>query len=52
MILAQCETMLRDPDLSKEHRDEIRLIRRKAENMADMISQLLFLSRADQGLRK
>lgn len=49
VILAQCETMLRDPDLSKEHRDEIRLIRRKAENMADMISQLLFLSRADQG---
>ena len=49
VILAQCETMLRDPDLSKEHRDEIRLIRRKAENMADMISKLLFLSRADQG---
>ena len=49
VILAQCETMLRDPDLSKEHRDEIRLIRRKAGNMADMISQLLFLSRADQG---
>ena len=49
VILAQCETMLRDPDLSEEHQDEIRLIRRKAESMADMISQLLFLSRADQG---
>ena len=28
---------------------EIRLIERKAKGMADMISQLLFLSRADQG---
>ena len=49
VILAQCEAMLRDPSLSEEHQAEIRLIQRKAKGMADMISQLLFLSRADQG---
>ena len=49
MILAQCGEMLRDPSLSEEHQAEVRLIQRKAKGMADMISQLLFLSRADQG---
>ena len=49
VILAQCEAILRDADLSEEHQAEIRLIQRKAKGMADMISQLLFLSRADQG---
>lgn len=49
VILAQCETMLRDPSLSGKHQEEIWLIQRKAKGMADMISQLLFLSRADQG---
>lgn len=49
VILAQCEEILRDTDLSEEHQAEIRLIQRKAKGMADMISQLLFLSRADQG---
>ena len=49
VILAQCGEMLRDPTLSEEHQAEVRLIQRKAKSMADMISQLLFLSRADQG---
>lgn len=49
VILAQCEAMLRDSSLSEAHQMEIRLIERKAKGMADMISQLLFLSRADQG---
>ena len=49
VILAQCGEMLRDPSLSEEHQAEVRLIQRKAKGMADMISQLLFLSRADQG---
>ena len=40
---------MRDPSLSEENQAGIRLIERKAKGMADMISQLLFLSRADQG---
>lgn len=49
VILAQCGAMMRDPSLSEENQAGIRLIERKAKGMADMISQLLFLSRADQG---
>ena len=35
--------------LTEEQRSQLVLIQRKAKGMADMISQLLFLSRADQG---
>lgn len=50
VILAQCDAMLaEDSALTEEQRDQILLIQRKARGMADMISQLLFLSRADQG---
>lgn len=49
VILAQCDAMLTDETLTEEQRDQIALIRRKAKSMSDMISQLLFLSRADQG---
>ena len=49
VILAQCESMLRDSSLSEAQQADVRLIERKAKSMADMISQLLFLSRADQG---
>ena len=49
VILAQCDAMLTDGTLTEEQRDQIALIRRKAKSMSDMISQLLFLSRADQG---
>lgn len=49
VILAQCGACLSDPFLPEKHREQILLIQRKAKNMSDMISQLLFLSRADQG---
>ena len=49
VILAQCDAMLDDEKLTEEQKAQISLIRRKAKGMADMISQLLFLSRADQG---
>lgn len=50
VIMAQCDAMLAEGNsLTEEQRDQIGLIRRKARGMADMISQLLFLSRADQG---
>ena len=49
VILAQCDAMLSDESLTKDQRSQLALIRRKAAGMSDMISQLLFLSRADQG---
>ena len=49
MILAQCDAMLEDESVTEEQKAQITLIQRKAKGMADMISQLLFLSRADQG---
>lgn len=52
VILAQCEASLNRTDLSEEQRKEILLIRKKAGEMSQMISQLLLLSRADQGRQK
>lgn len=49
VILAQCGALLTDPGLTEEQKRQIGLVERKAQGMADMISQLLFLSRADQG---
>ena len=50
VIMAQCDAMLAEGNsFTEEQRDQIGLIQRKARGMADMISQLLFLSRADQG---
>ncbi len=49
VILAQCGACLADQTLTEEQRGQILLIQRKAKEMSDMISQLLFLSRADQG---
>lgn len=49
VILAQCGAMLAEEKLEPEVRMQIELIERKARQMADMISQLLFLSRVDQG---
>lgn len=49
VILAQCEASLNRTDLSEEQSKEILLIRKKAGEMSQMISQLLLLSRADQG---
>ncbi|RHV36903.1 HAMP domain-containing protein [Ruminococcus sp. OM05-10BH] len=52
VILAQCDAALADETLSGEHRQQIELIEKKARNMAQIISQLLLLSRADQGRQK
>lgn len=50
VILAQCDAMLaEDSTFTEEQRSQVSLIQRKAKGMSDMISQLLFLSRADQG---
>lgn len=49
VILAQCDMLLDDESLSEQQKEGVCLIRKKAGGMADMISQLLFLSRADQG---
>lgn len=49
VILAQCSECLEDEALTGRQREQILLIERKAKDMAGMISQLLFLSRADQG---
>ena len=50
VIMAQCDAMLAEGNsFTEEQRNQIGLIQRKARGMADMISQLLFLSRADQG---
>ena len=49
VILAQCNAILAGDSYTNEQKKEIRLIERKARGMSDMISQLLFLSRADQG---
>ena len=52
VILAQCDAALADETLNGEHRQQIELIEKKARNMAQIISQLLLLSRADQGRQK
>lgn len=49
VALAQCESLLEREDLSPESRRETEVIFRKVRSMADMVSQLLLLSRADQG---
>lgn len=49
VILAQCGACLADESLTEEQRSQILLIQRKAKEMSEMISHLLFLSRADQG---
>lgn len=49
VILLQSEELLADPSLSEEQKEQLEAIRRKARDMSSMISQLLLLSRADQG---
>lgn len=48
VILSQCEYLLEDADLPGDERKAVEAIQRKAQNMTQMLSQLLFLSRADQ----
>lgn len=49
VILAQCEMCLNDKNLNEEQRRQIALIQKKAQTVAELISHLLMLSRADQG---
>ena len=49
VIIAQCGQCLEDDSLTDAQRRQISLIEKKAKEMAGMIGQLLFLSRADQG---
>lgn len=49
VALMQCEELLAREDLSQEARQQVEVIRRKVDSMAGMVSQLLLLSRADQG---
>lgn len=49
VILAQCNDCLANDTMPEEQRMKITLIERKAREMSEMISQLLLLSRADQG---
>ena len=48
----QCDALLARDGLSGEVREEITVIQRKADSLSRMISQLLLLSRADQGREK
>lgn len=49
VILAQCESVLQDPETGPKQKAQVEIIEKKARAMARMISQLLLLSRADQG---
>ncbi len=49
VILAQCEACLTDENLNAEQHRQIELIQKKARTVAELISHLLMLSRADQG---
>lgn len=49
VILAQCGEMLEYPGISERQREQLHVIEQKARIMAQMISQLLLLTRADQG---
>ncbi len=49
VILNQCGVLLERQDLPEKELQEIQTIQRKAADMARLISQLLLLSRADQG---
>ena len=52
VALMQCEELLAREDTPPEARQQVEVIRRKVDSMAGMVSQLLLLSRADQGREK
>lgn len=49
VIAAQSEALMDDPALPEELRPQVAVICRKSRQMASLISQLLLLTRADQG---
>ena len=50
VILAQCEELLQSREMPKEQCDRVRVVQKKAEDMAGMISKLLLLSRGERGM--
>ena len=48
-MMLQCETLLADPSLDKDTREGVEFLHQKVAYLSSMISQLLLLSRADQG---
>lgn len=48
-MVLQCESLLADPSLDGENRQGVEFLAQKVNYMSVMISQLLLLSRADQG---
>lgn len=52
VILMQCDSLLSHDSLPDEILEEITVIQRKAGGLSRMVSQLLLLSRADQGREK
>ena len=52
VMMAQCGQLLKDEALKPKQKAQVKLIEQKAENMSDLIAQLLFLSRADQGVSR
>ena len=52
VILAQCEDSLDREGLTEEQRRDLQVVQKKAKEMASMISQLLLLSRADEGRQR
>lgn len=49
VILAQCEECLSDESFNEQQHKQVELIQKKARTVAELISHLLMLSRADQG---
>lgn len=51
-MMLQCEELLKNEKLDAQTREGIGLLRQKSEYLSQIISQLLFLTRADQGRQK
>lgn len=52
VILAECEYQLSRDDLSEEDREGIETVRKQADSMKQIVSQLLYFSRMEQGREK
>ena len=48
VILSHCELLLERETLQGEEREEVEVIARKTDNMAELVSKILMLSRADR----
>ncbi len=52
VILAECEYQLSRSELDKEDRESIEIIKKQADSMKQIISQLLYFSRIERGKEK